>query len=105
MMWEVTLLESAFWSGSDGFPPTEIFTEVRRKGHLSLHHHSPGSAVQLLPTALDAAKLPERKGRHVRGDCTCPTSRGWKVPGETLAGHPVLFSPGSKGAGGSLGLH
>lgn len=64
MVQEVALLEREFWSGSGGFAPTEISREERRKGHFPLHHHSPGSAVQLLPTALEAAELPERKGRH-----------------------------------------
>ena len=75
MMQEVALLERGFWSGSDGFAPAEISTEVRRKGHLSLHHHSLGSTAQLLLTALEAAELPERKGRCVTGDCTRCTSR------------------------------
>lgn len=74
-MQEVVLLERSFWSVLDGFAAAEISTEVRRMGHLSLHHHSPGSTARFLLTSLEAAELPEKKGRCVRGDCTQPTSR------------------------------
>lgn len=71
----MALLERGFRSGSGGFAPAEVSAEVRGKGHLSPHHPAPGPAAQLLPTALGAAELPERKGRSVRGDCTQRTSR------------------------------
>lgn len=45
-MQEVALLERGFWSGFDKFAPDEISTDMRRKGHLSLHCHSPSSAAQ-----------------------------------------------------------
>lgn len=96
------LLERESWSGSSGFAPSEISRNVRRKGHISFHHHSPGSAAQLLPTASRTAELSWQNGRYVRDDCT--NAQVGEVLGEAPAGCPELSPAGSMTAVRSLGL-